>query len=139
MKHQELGIKLTALRKAKGLTQDDLVAKCNIKVRTLQRIEAGEVFPRNHTLQVILSVLEVDYADFIGQIKLNTETQCKFEIRKHPSSFETILEKLSFPMYILMLLVFSFVIKVGMPWYFNILPVLIIFLINTDETQLETD
>lgn len=50
MKQQELGTKLAELRKAKGLTQEDLVAKCNINVRTLQRIEAGEVIPRSYTL-----------------------------------------------------------------------------------------
>lgn len=139
MKQQELGVKLTELRKAKGLTQEDVVAKCNINVRTLQRIEAGEVIPRNYTLQAILTVLEVDYADFIGQFRLNTETKWEFEVKKQPSAFKSILEKLSFSIFIILLLVFSFLIKFGMPWYFYILPVLIIFLISTDETQLETE
>jgi transcriptional regulator with XRE-family HTH domain len=40
-----LGKKIAKLRKAKGLTQEELVEKCNISVRTLQRIEAGEVAP----------------------------------------------------------------------------------------------
>ena len=34
---------------AKGLIQEDLVAKCNINVRILQRIEAGQVIlPKLH-------------------------------------------------------------------------------------------
>jgi transcriptional regulator with XRE-family HTH domain len=43
MKQPELGRKIAELRKAKGLTQEELVEKCNIRVRTLQRIESGEV------------------------------------------------------------------------------------------------
>lgn len=41
MKQPELGKKITELRKGKGLTQEELVDKCNISVRTLQRIEAA--------------------------------------------------------------------------------------------------
>jgi transcriptional regulator with XRE-family HTH domain len=138
MKQQELGIKLAELRKAKGLTQEDLVAKCNINVRTLQRIEAGEVIPRSYTLQVILTVLEVDYTDFTTQFKLNNEAQNRCEQKKQTYSFESIVQKWSFAVYIVLLLVFSLLIKFGMPWYFYILPVLVIFLINTYEPELET-
>ena len=35
--------------------------KCNLSVRTLQRIEAGEVTPRNYTVKLILEVLELDF------------------------------------------------------------------------------
>ena len=43
MKQPQLGHKILELRKAKGLTQEELVEMCNLNVRTLQRIEAGEV------------------------------------------------------------------------------------------------
>lgn len=38
MKQPELGKKISELRKAKGLTQEELVEKCNLNVRTIQRI-----------------------------------------------------------------------------------------------------
>ncbi len=61
MKQPELGLKITALRKQKGYTQEELVELCNINVRTLQRIENGEVTPRSYTIKTILSALEYDY------------------------------------------------------------------------------
>ena len=60
MKQPELGKKISDLRKAKGLTQEELVDKCNISVRTLQRIEIGEVTPRSYTIRTILSALDYD-------------------------------------------------------------------------------
>ena len=53
MKQPELGLKILELRKNKGLTQEELVEKCNISVRTLQRIESGDVNPRNFTIKTI--------------------------------------------------------------------------------------
>ncbi|MFO7574403.1 MAG: helix-turn-helix transcriptional regulator, partial [Bacteroidales bacterium] len=60
MKQPELGRRITELRKGKGLTQEELVDKCNISVRTLQRIEAGEVTPRSYTVKTILAALDYD-------------------------------------------------------------------------------
>lgn len=60
MKQPELGKKISELRKAKGLTQEELVEKCNIGVRTIQRIEAGKVTPRSYTIKAILVALESD-------------------------------------------------------------------------------
>jgi len=60
MKQPELGRKITLLRKEKGFTQEELVDKCNISVRTLQRIEAGEVTPRSYTVKTILAALDYD-------------------------------------------------------------------------------
>jgi transcriptional regulator with XRE-family HTH domain len=63
MKQPDLGKKLTELRKAKGLTQEELVQKCNINVRTIQRIEAGEVTPRSFTVKVILAAMDYSLSD----------------------------------------------------------------------------
>jgi transcriptional regulator with XRE-family HTH domain len=63
MKQPDLGKKIVELRKAKGLTQEELVETCNLSVRTLQRIEAGEVMPRSYTLKVIFSALEYPIYD----------------------------------------------------------------------------
>lgn len=60
MKQPELGQKIVALRQQKGLTQEELVEQCNISVRTIQRIEAGEVTPRSYTVKTILNALDYD-------------------------------------------------------------------------------
>ncbi len=60
MKQPALGRKISELRMAKGLTQEELVERCNISVRTIQRIEAGEVTPRSYTIKTILVALEYD-------------------------------------------------------------------------------
>lgn len=61
MKQPELGQKILELRKAKGYTQEELVDRCNINVRTIQRIEAGEVTPRMFTIKTILEALGYDF------------------------------------------------------------------------------
>ncbi|HEX2396375.1 MAG TPA: helix-turn-helix transcriptional regulator [Bacteroidales bacterium] len=60
MKQPELGKRISELRKGKGLTQEELVEKCNISVRTIQRIENGEVMPRSYTIKTILAALDYD-------------------------------------------------------------------------------
>lgn len=64
MKQPELGKKILELRKSKGFTQEELVEKCNINVRTIQRIEAGDVTPRSFTVKTILEALGVDTGIF---------------------------------------------------------------------------
>ncbi|MGB0891970.1 MAG: helix-turn-helix domain-containing protein [Flavobacteriaceae bacterium] len=65
MKQPELGKKISEIRKQKGLTQEELVEQCNINVRTIQRIEAGEVTPRSYTVKAILEVLGVNFDEVI--------------------------------------------------------------------------
>jgi len=57
MKQPELGKKISELRKAKGMTQEELVEMCNLNVRTVQRIEAGEVTPRSYTVKALFEAL----------------------------------------------------------------------------------
>jgi transcriptional regulator with XRE-family HTH domain len=52
------------LRVKKGFTQEDLAGKTELSVRTIQRIENGEVDPRSFTLQMIAKALEVDFSIF---------------------------------------------------------------------------
>lgn len=59
----QLGQKILELRKANRLTQEELVERCNINVRTIQRIEAGEVTPRPHTIRVILEALNYEFQE----------------------------------------------------------------------------
>jgi transcriptional regulator with XRE-family HTH domain len=63
MTQPNLGKKIADLRKAKGLTQEELVEKCNISVRTLQRIESGEGSPRSYTLRIIFDALDYSQVD----------------------------------------------------------------------------
>lgn len=63
MKQPQLGLKILELRQQKGFTQEELVAQCNISVRTIQRIEAGEVTPRVYTIKTILAALDRDLDD----------------------------------------------------------------------------
>tara|TARA_R110002073_G_scaffold8207_1_gene45701 strand:- start:139702 stop:140517 length:816 start_codon:yes stop_codon:yes gene_type:complete len=64
MKQPDLGKKISELRKQKGFTQEELVDKCNINVRTIQRIEAGDVTPRSFTVKTILEALGLDAGAF---------------------------------------------------------------------------
>ncbi len=67
MKQPQLGKKLTELRKKKGLTQEELVDICNISVRTIQRIESGEVVPRTSTLKIILAALDEPFDNLVKE------------------------------------------------------------------------
>jgi len=69
MKQPELGRKIAELRKSKGLTQEELVERCNLNVRTIQRIEAGEVTPRSYTVKVIFAALDYSYFDRPGPVQ----------------------------------------------------------------------
>jgi transcriptional regulator with XRE-family HTH domain len=64
MQQPELGRRLTALRKEKNLTQEDLVEISHVSVRTIQRIEAGEVLPRIATVKILLKALGENYESF---------------------------------------------------------------------------
>ena len=89
MKQPLLGKKIIELRKQKGLTQEDLVEKCNITVRTIQRIEAGETTPRIYTIKIILNALGLDYEKvFEKQYK-----EGKFDkiLRFFPSNLKQVL------------------------------------------------
>ena len=63
MDQPALGKRIVVLRKAKGLTQEELVEKCNLNVRTLQRIESGEVTPRSYTRRLIFAALDSNIND----------------------------------------------------------------------------
>lgn len=81
MEQPDLGIKITELRNEKGLTQEELVAKCNISVRTIQRIESGEVTPRSYTVKTILAALDADYQAIKGSSG-NLSEEARINIRK---------------------------------------------------------
>ena len=67
MQQPELGSRLTGLRKEKSLTQEELAAKSHVSVRTIQRIEAGEVLPRMSTVRILWEALGQSFESFSTQ------------------------------------------------------------------------
>lgn len=61
MEKSNFGTKLIEVRKAKGLTQDEVAERCKITTRTIQRIESGQVKPRTFTIKLISETLEFDF------------------------------------------------------------------------------
>ncbi len=60
-----LGEILTEIRKSKGWTQEELVSESFVSVRTIQRIESGEVTPRYSTVKILLAALDYDMDEWI--------------------------------------------------------------------------
>ncbi len=89
MKQPLLGKKITELRKQKGLTQEELVERCNVTVRTIQRIESGETTPRIYTIKTILNALGLDY-EKVFEWEYN---EGKFDkiLRFYPSNLKEVL------------------------------------------------
>ena len=56
----EIGIKIAELRRQKGLTQEELAYRSHLNVRSIQRIESGEVTPRFSTLELLSEVFELE-------------------------------------------------------------------------------
>jgi len=61
MKTASISEKISKARQQKNMTQAELSQKCHLDIRTVQRIEKGEVSPRAYTLRIINSVLETDF------------------------------------------------------------------------------
>lgn len=87
MQQPELGRRLIALRKEKNLTQEELVEKSHVSVRTIQRIEAGEVLPRVSTIKILLEALGESFETFSSQQTQVMDPQK----RKLPSANRTTL------------------------------------------------
>lgn len=75
MQQPELGKRLTALRKERNLTQEELVEKSHVSVRTIQRIENGEVLPRMSTVKILWEALGERYESFSAKFTQAMETQ----------------------------------------------------------------
>lgn len=65
MKQQSIRENLSYQRKLKGLTQDQLSEKTTVGVRTIQRIEKGEVQPHLQTVKLLAIGLEIEVDDLI--------------------------------------------------------------------------
>ena len=85
MEQPELGKRLTALRKERNLTQEELVEKSRVSVRTIQRIEAGEVMPRISTVKILLDALDESHEVFFAN-SIQNETILKVNSMKFKSN-----------------------------------------------------
>jgi len=68
---ENIGSKIKDLRLLKGLTQEELAEQTGLSVRTIQRIESGEVDPRTYTLTALAQALEVDL-EVLTSTKIDT-------------------------------------------------------------------
>jgi len=68
-----IGTLIKELRLKKGMTQEELASVTDISVRTIQRIEKGEVDPRSHTIQSIASALGVEYDELANFDKYDSD------------------------------------------------------------------
>ncbi len=82
MRKIDFGAKLIEVRKAKGLTQDEVAEKCKITVRTIQRIESGKVKPRTFTIKVISESLGFDFFEISNTFDILTKGQ-NSNLEKH--------------------------------------------------------
>jgi len=81
MNHIPIGQKIKDARLGKNLTQSELADICRLNIRTIQRIENGEVSPRSYTLRLINDVLETDFVN-------ETKSSEKEELRHLQSVFQ---------------------------------------------------
>jgi len=85
---------LIRYRKAKGLTQKEVAELCKITIRTIQRIENGQVKPRVHTIKVISENLSIPF--FETSTKTNTNKAIQFYSLKELFNFkEKAMQKIS--------------------------------------------
>jgi uncharacterized Tic20 family protein len=74
MKQQTIKENLLYQRKLKGFTQDQLSEKTTVGVRTIQRIEKGEVQPHLQTVKLLAVGLDIEVNDLISIENPNEET-----------------------------------------------------------------
>lgn len=88
MNKNSLSENLVYQRKLKGLTQEQLSDKTTVTVRTIQRIEKGDVQPHLQTVKLLAAGLEVDIDDLMVLENPNEETiKRKWMLLLHGSPF----------------------------------------------------
>jgi len=65
METQSIAKNLLYQRKLKGYTQEELSERTEVTVRTIQRIEKGDVSPHLQTIKLLASALEVEVSDLL--------------------------------------------------------------------------
>ncbi|MTI31815.1 serine hydrolase, partial [Xanthovirga aplysinae] len=65
MKTQSIAKNLVYQRKLKGYTQEELSGKTTVTIRTIQRIEKGEVSPHLQTIKLLAVALDIEVDDLL--------------------------------------------------------------------------
>lgn len=63
MENNSLSDQLVYHRKLKGLSQEQLAEKTKVTVRTIQRLEKGEVAPHLRTVKMLAAALDIEVDD----------------------------------------------------------------------------
>lgn len=61
-----VGQQIQKLRELKGLSQQDLAAKCNFEKSNMSRLEAGRVNPTLSTLEKVAKALDVSLVELFN-------------------------------------------------------------------------
>ena len=59
----QVGKRIQKLREIKGISQQDLAAKCNFEKSNMSRLETGRVNPSLSTLEKVAKALEVNIVE----------------------------------------------------------------------------
>lgn len=106
MDELEFGKELKRIRKSKGLTQAELAEKSKLTIRTIQRIESGNVTPRSSTLRILSECLDYDFLEL-------TQQNSRFKIPSYIDDLfnfkSNAMKKLSIGSLVLVLMIFLIV------------------------------
>ncbi|GGH14907.1 helix-turn-helix domain-containing protein [Sphingobacterium alkalisoli] len=81
-KQPKLGQYLAELRKNSGITQEEIASRSGVNVRTVQRIETGDVTPRTFTVKAILAALGYKDEEYPSSIFPKTKRENTRDIFK---------------------------------------------------------
>ena len=71
------------MRLERHWSQDQLAEMSGLSIRTIQRIEKGEVDPRAYSLQMIAKALDVDFSLFVeNESIVDNDKKAKDKVRK---------------------------------------------------------
>ena len=62
----KVGKRIQELRELKGVSQQDLAAKCNFEKSNMSRLESGRVNPTLSTLEKIANALEISLSELFN-------------------------------------------------------------------------
>jgi transcriptional regulator with XRE-family HTH domain len=62
----KVGKQIQKLREQKGMSQQDLAAKCNFEKSNMSRLEAGRVNPTLSTLEKVANALDVTLVELFN-------------------------------------------------------------------------
>lgn len=92
MKEETQTTVIKKFRLKSGLSQAALAEKSGISLRTIQRLEKGNVNTTSETLQKIADALGVDYGTFYGQILIEKGRKTLLEEKLQELPAEVVIE-----------------------------------------------